>query len=151
METLSSGYKIDVKKFEKFAELTVELYVEIYGWYPMTPTMYEILRHGATIINQAILPIGQLSEETAEARNKHFRDYRQNFSRKFSRENCNRDILNRLLISSNPLLSSARKRLKNKRKSFSSEALEISLPETLNELQQNEEDEEAAKTNQANV
>ena len=67
LETLSSGYKIDIKKFEKFAELTAELYVEIYGWYPMTPIMHKILRHGATIIDQAILPIGQLSEEAAEA------------------------------------------------------------------------------------
>lgn len=112
---MSSGYKIDIKKFEKFAELTAELYVEIYGWYPMTPTMHKILRHDVTIIDQAILPIGQLSEEAAEARNKHFRDYRQNFSRKFSIEICNRGIINRLLLSSDPLLSSVRKRLKNKR------------------------------------
>ena len=137
LETLSSGYKVDIKKFEKFAELTAELYVEIYGWYPMTPTMHK--RHGATIIDQAILPIGQLSEEAAEARIKHFRDYRQNFSRKFSREICNRDIINRLLLSSDPLLSSVRKRLKNKRNAISSEALEFLQPETLNELQQYEE------------
>ena len=147
METLSSGYKIDIKKFEKFAELTAELYVEIYGWYPMTPTMDKILRHGATIIDQAILPIGQLSEEAAEARNKHFRDYRQNFSRKFSREICNRDIINRLLLSSDPLLSSVRKRLKNKRNAISSEALEFLQPETLNELQQYEE--EASSENES--
>ena len=147
LETLSSGYKIDIKKFVKFAELTAELYVEIYGWYPMTPTMHKILRHGATIIDQAILPIGQLSEEAAEARNKHFRDYRQNFSRKFSREICNRDIINRLLLSSDPLLSSVRKRLKNKRNAISSEALEFLQPETLNELQQYEE--EASSENES--
>ena len=147
LETMSSGYKIDIKKFEKSAELTAELYVEIYGWYPMTPTMHKILRHGATIIDQAILPIGQLSEEVAEARNKHFHDYRQNFSRKFSREICNRDIINRLLLSSDPLLSSVRKRLKNKRNAISSEALEFLQPETLNELQQYEE--EASSENES--
>ena len=147
LETLSSGYKIDIKKFEKFAELTAELYVEIYGWYSMTPTMHKILRHGATIIDQAILPIGQLSEEAAEAQNKHFRDYRQNFSRKFSREICNRDIINRLLLSSDPLLSSVRKRLKNKRNAISSEALEFLQPETLNKLQQYEE--EASSENES--
>ena len=113
----------------------------------MTPTMHKILRRGAAIIDQAILPIGQLSEETAEARNKDFRDYRRNFSMKFSRENCNRDILNSLLLSSDPLLSSARKGLKNKRKPFFSGALELLLPETLNKLQKNEEDEEASSEN----
>ena len=147
LETLSSGCKIDIKKFEKFAELTAELSIEIYGWYPMTPTMQKILRHGATIIDQAILRIGQLSEEAAEARNKHFRDYRQNFSRKFSREICNRDIINRLLLNSDPLLSSVRKRLKNKRNAISSEALEFLQPETLNELQQYEE--EASSKNES--
>ena len=50
------------------------------------PTMHKVLRHGTTIIEQAILPIGQLSEEAAEARNKHFRLYRQNYARKSSRE-----------------------------------------------------------------
>lgn len=54
----------------------------------MTPTMHKILVHAPTIIRHALLPIGQLSEEAAEARNKHFRQYRQNFARKFSRISC---------------------------------------------------------------
>lgn len=114
LEALSSGHKIDTRKFENFAKETATLYIEMYGWYPMTPTMHKVLRHGATIIDHAILPIGQLSEEAAEARNKHFRTYRQNYARKFSRESCNRDVLNRLLLSSDPLLSSIRKRFKKK-------------------------------------
>ena len=32
-----------------------------------TPTIHKILRNDATIIDQAILPIGQLSEEPGEA------------------------------------------------------------------------------------
>lgn len=44
------------------------------------------------IIQNALLPIGQLSEEAAEARNKHFRLYRENYARKFSRKECNVDI-----------------------------------------------------------
>ena len=49
----------------------------------MTPTMHKILIHGAIVIENALLPIGQLSEEAAEASNKYFRLYRQNFARKF--------------------------------------------------------------------
>lgn len=37
----------------------------------MTSTMHKILIHGAVITKNALLPIGQLSEEAAEARNKH--------------------------------------------------------------------------------
>ena len=43
--------------------------------------MHKVLRHGAQVIQEAILPIGQLSEEAAEARNKHFRDYRLHMPR----------------------------------------------------------------------
>lgn len=57
-----------------------------------TPTVHKTLIHGATIIESALLPIGQLSEEAAEARNKHFRLYRTDFARKFSRESCNIDM-----------------------------------------------------------
>jgi hypothetical protein len=59
-----------------------------------------MLIHGAIVIENALLPMGQLSEEAAEARNKYFRLYRQNFSRKFSSVSWNLDVLNRLLLSS---------------------------------------------------
>lgn len=105
LETISSGHKINSQKYDAYAFDTAKLYVEKYGWHPMTPTMHKILIHGAAIIENSILPIGQLSEEAQEARNKHFRKYRENFARKFSREECNRDIYHRLLLSSDPLIS----------------------------------------------
>lgn len=127
LETISSGYEIDLEKYEKYAEETAGLYVKLYPWHPMTPTLHKILVHGSEIIKSALLPIGQLSEEAAEARNKHFRTYRQDYARKFSRESCNRDILNRLLLSSDPFLSASRV-IKKKKKMSSF------LPETLNML-----------------
>ena len=63
-----------------------------------------------------------------EARNINFRQYRQNYSRKFPREDCNRDIMNRLLLSSDPYLSSIRPRPQSKKKAFSKEALNLMLP-----------------------
>lgn len=115
----------------------------------MSPTMHKILRHGATVIDHAILPIGQLSEEAAEARNKHFRIYRQNFSRKFSREDCNKDVLNRLLLTSDPFLSSARRRQRKKSKPFTTEALGLLLLETSHAScteSDNEEDDDSSKS-----
>ena len=55
----------------------------------------------------------------------------QNYARKSSRENCNRDIINRLLLTSDPLLSSMKKRPQKKRKPFSSETIGLFMPETL--------------------
>ncbi|KAK4881641.1 hypothetical protein RN001_004960 [Aquatica leii] len=86
LEAVSSGHKIDTTKFELFCSDTAKLYVELYLWHPMTPTLHKILFHGPFIIEKALLPIGMMSEEAAEARNKHFRLYRQNYARKFSRE-----------------------------------------------------------------
>lgn len=102
LEIISSGHEIDHQKFYDYAQDTAKLYVELYGWHPMSPTVHKILMHGAQVMEDAILPIGQLSEEAAEARNKHYRKYRVDFARKFSRIVCNRDVLNILLLTSDP-------------------------------------------------
>ncbi|RVE44545.1 hypothetical protein evm_010791 [Chilo suppressalis] len=111
LDTLCSGLKINIERFEKFekyCQKTAELYVSLYRFYPMSPTLHKVLRHGAAVIKESILPIGQLSEEAAEARNKNIRSYRLNFSRKFSRVECNMDVLNRLLLTSDPLITGMR-------------------------------------------
>ena len=109
LRTLSSGYDIDANKFKEFCQDTAKLYVEKYPWYMMPPTVHKILIHGPQIIDNALLPIGQLSEEAQEARNKDIKQYRQGHSRKCSRLDTNTDILNHLLISSDPLITSLRK------------------------------------------
>jgi hypothetical protein len=90
------------------------MYVRLYPWHPITPTTHKILIQGAIVIETALLPIGQLSEEAAEARNKYFRLYRQNFARKFSRVSCKLDVLNRLLLSSDPAITGMRPVPRNK-------------------------------------
>jgi hypothetical protein len=108
LEVISSGHKINAEKYSKYATDTADMYVRLYPWYPMTPTMHKIFIYGATVIENALLPIGQLSEEAAEARNNYFHIYRQNFARKFSRVSCNLDVLNRLLLSSDPVITGMR-------------------------------------------
>jgi len=115
LDTLCCGLTINTEAFENYCQETAELYVALYDFYPMSPTLHKILRHGAEVIKNAILPIGQLSEEAAEARNKHIRSYRLNYSRKFSRVSCNQDVLNRLLLTSDPLITGMRSSLHKKR------------------------------------
>lgn len=133
LEVISSGYRIDTEKFAKFTMDTAKLYVELYPWFPMTPTLHKVLIHGPVIIEHALLPIGQLSEEAAEARNKHFREYRLSYARKFSRKACNLDIINRLLLTSDPFLSSIKAKAKKKTVSFSKEASELLLSPEIKE------------------
>lgn len=132
LEAMSSGHKIHSEKFDEFCKDTARVYVDLYGWHPMTPTLHKILVHGSTVIKYAILPIGQLSEEAAEARNKHYRAYRQHYARKFSRLQCNQDVLNRLLLTSDPFISSAKKRKRNEHLPFLSETLQLLVPEEQN-------------------
>lgn len=97
----------------------------------MPVSVHKILFHGKDIIAACVLPIGQMSEEAQEARNKHNRKFRELFTRKSSRINTNRDLLNRLLISSDPYIASLRAAPKTKRgkiKPEVNELLEIRIP-----------------------
>lgn len=71
----------------------------------MTPTQHKSLIHGPDVIANFLVPVGQLSEETQEANHKVFKRFRENYSRKISRENTNEDVLYRLLIPSDPYIS----------------------------------------------
>lgn len=77
LEAISSGHRIDTMKFKDYTEDTMTLYVDLYNWFYMPASVHKVLAHGAAIIeNLGIVPIGKLSEEAAEARNKDFRRYR---------------------------------------------------------------------------
>lgn len=80
-----------------------------FPWYYMTTTVHKILMHGDQIIEAAILPKGQLSEDAQEARNKDIKKYFEGYSRKPSHTNTMEDVFHWLLISSDPLISSLRK------------------------------------------
>lgn len=67
----------------------------------MPASVHKILIHGSSI--------GQLSEEAQESKNKDMRNFRQHHTRKCSRVKTNEDLLLRLLLSSDPLISSLRK------------------------------------------
>lgn len=96
-------------KFGEYCEDTAERYLSLYSWYYMPNTIHKVLIHGSKIISAAMLPIGMLSEEAQEARNKDYRQYRLHHARKCSRESPNEDVINMLLISSDPLLYTMRK------------------------------------------
>lgn len=125
LEVISSGLSANITKFAEYCDDTAKLYVRLYNWHPMTPTLHKILVHGAAVIQHAILPIGQLSEEAAEARNQHYRTFRLQYARKFTRKSCNEDVLNRLLLTSDPYMSCNRKRKNIKSIPFSPEAIDL--------------------------
>ncbi|XP_071579320.1 uncharacterized protein [Temnothorax nylanderi] len=105
LKAMSAGLPINVKTFEVYCLDTAETYVKLYNWYYMPASVHKILIHGPAVIQNFMVPIGQLSEEAAESKNKEFKFFWEYFTRKSSRENTNADLFNRLLLSSDPLLS----------------------------------------------
>lgn len=109
LRALSSGYEIDVEEFEKYALDTAQLYnIAHYNWNYMSASVHKILLHGASVIKYCILPIGQLSEDAQESRNKDCKFFREHHSHKSSRIHSNEDLIHRLLVTSDPVISSIR-------------------------------------------
>ena len=91
--------------------------------------IHKVLVHAADVISGIALPIGHMSEEAQEARNKDVRRYRESFTRKFSGEQKMDDLCRRLLVSSDPFISS----LKFKMKACGRQNLSSAIRELLNE------------------
>lgn len=105
LTVLSSNLPIDPEKFAIFCKELAYKYVAKYGWHPMTVTLHKILVHGSKIIEKSNLPIGMLSEQAAESRNKFWRFDREHHTRKKSRETTMSDLFHRALVSSDPIIS----------------------------------------------
>lgn len=88
----------------------------------MPVSVHKLLIHGSDIIKNAIVPIGQLSEDAQEANHKYFRKYRENHSRKMSRIQNNEDIFNNLIIASDPIISNSRKCMERKKRELTEDA-----------------------------
>lgn len=115
--------------------IQLNLYLKEYSWYNMPVSVHKVLFHGRDVIASCVLPIGQLSEEAQEARNKDNRRYREFFTRKTSRIDTNTDLLNRLLISSDPFISSLRLKMKRKRSPLNPDVLKLLSVPTVNEAE----------------
>ena len=110
LQTMSCGRQINPQKFGRYAFKTAQLYVSKYKWYYMPSSLHKVLIHGENIIRyNAVLPLGQLSEEAQESRNKDYKFYRLHHARKCSRSATNEDVFNTLLFTSDPYISSLRK------------------------------------------
>lgn len=138
--SLSSGREVNIDKFQEYCSTTCTLYEEMYSWYLMTPTVHKILVHGPIIMKNSVLPLGQLSEEAQEARNKDIRNYRQFFTRKASRRLNVEDLFCRLMLSSDPVISSRRLLQKKTTKNLSRDVME-DLESLFVSCEENTEDE----------
>ena len=134
LSVLNSGIDIDQSKFRKYCTETAMLYVEQYSWYYMPRTVHHILIHGPDVIENFNVPIGLLSEEPQESLNKIYKNARTCNTRKTHRQSSNEDLIHYLLMSSDPLINSFRKKPRHNKytsnRELRDEAVEMLLCES---------------------
>ena len=64
LKAMASGKRIHIIKFGEYSQKTAKLYVSLYSWFYMPVAVYKILIPGAKVIETALLPIGQSTEES---------------------------------------------------------------------------------------
>jgi len=69
LQCFALGYKINAAKFGEYALDTTRKLISLYPWYYLPPPVHKILVHAPDVINYALVPIGELSEEAAEPKN----------------------------------------------------------------------------------
>ena len=119
LQAVSSNYPLSIPALTQHCCETAERYVQLYPWFAMPPTLHKLLIHVADVVEACVLPIGMMSEEASESRNKNVRQYRLHHTRKSSRYNTMCDLFRYLLVSSDPLISSSgmyRRRVQGRRK-----------------------------------
>jgi hypothetical protein len=91
----------------------------------MPASVHKVLIPGSAIVSAALLPIGQLAEEAQEARIKDIKKFREHYTRKLSRESTNLDLMRRLMLTLDPVISSLRELPKKSRGSLPSVVLAL--------------------------
>ena len=103
---LSCGLPIDSKKFGSYCKDTANLYIQLYPWFTMPVSVHVVLIHGANIMSSSVLPIGMMSEEAQEARNKDNKMFRLRHARKTSRVHTMSDVFQRFMVTGDIVVSS---------------------------------------------
>ena len=103
---LSSGLPMNPQKFGTYCLDTAKLCIDLYPWFKMPVSVHVLLIHGAQIISSSVLPIGMMSEEAQEARNKDNKLFRLKYARKMSRVHTMSDVFHRLMVTGDIVISS---------------------------------------------
>lgn len=102
---ISCKSSLNPVRFGDYCRRTAEIYVQLYPWYKMPVSVHVMLLHGSTILACSVLPIGMMSEEAQEARNKDNKVYRRKFARKTSRVDNMSDVFHRLMVTGDVAIS----------------------------------------------
>ncbi|KAJ8676867.1 hypothetical protein QAD02_012654 [Eretmocerus hayati] len=100
------GEEVRTEEFRQYNHETAREFVRLYPWFEMPTTMHLILIHGHILIRKNHSAIGLCSEEPLESSHKVLKSFREHHARKSDRVLTNTDVFRRLLLHSDPLISS---------------------------------------------
>lgn len=109
LRAMSSGEKINLRKYKDLTRDTYSLLIEKLPWVSITPTIHKILAHSLELIelnnNEGLK---SWSEEGLEANNKRLRCYREKLARKTNQLDNLKDCFVRLWVGSDPVIAHKR-------------------------------------------
>lgn len=96
---------INLAKLETYCTETYKLYFSTYTWAKLNPTVHKMLRHGVAIAREFPLSLAYFAEDAAESMHKFYRKNSISHARQNSRANRLKDVFNRSVDLSDPLIS----------------------------------------------
>ena len=132
---INTDQAINIEALKAYGLATAKLWVNLYGWFNMPPTMHQLFFHAWESLRMSSLPLSFFSEQSLESFNKYFKSDREYHSRKDSRLHTIQDQFHRQSDKSDLLIAL---KLSKKQKKKSSEALpqdvlELLISESLDE------------------
>lgn len=92
-------------KFQEVCKRISNVYAKDFSWARPSSAIHKVLAHGSDLIRVSPLPLGVLSEEGAESKNKDYRNDRLHHARKSGRKQNLSDVFHRSMETSDPLVS----------------------------------------------
>lgn len=96
---------VNLEALEKYCTDTYKLFFELYPWAKMNPSIHKMLRRGVDIARKFPLSLAYFAEDAAESMHKCYKNDSIHHARQNSRENRLKDVFNRAVDMSDPLIS----------------------------------------------
>ena len=130
---INTDQVINLEAFKAYGLATAKLWIDLYAWFNMPPTMHQLFFHAWESIRLSTLPLSFFSEQSLESCNKYFKSDREHHSRKDSRLHTIQDQFHRQSDKSDLLiaLKLSEKQKKKLKGSLPQDVLELLISETL--------------------
>ncbi len=97
--------ELNLDNLDRYCRETYKLFFDLYPWAKMNPSVHKMLRHGVDIARKFPLSLAYFAEDAAESMHKCYRNTSLHHARQNSRENRLKDVFNRAVDKSDPLIS----------------------------------------------